>query len=201
MPRGTADADAGLAPLLAASGQIHRGLVGLGYTARPEGGNRYSRRLPNRTELVIDLLTEAQPGGVGPVELGGKVFDTSPGLRIPLNEEPISIDVAAMLLDGSELKFPTKTPTVEGAVILKAFAYAARLAPRDAVDIHNLLKVADSHRDEIGTWRLDEGNLIGSRRDAARTLLDLTRTARSPLLRNHVDGTALASLIRRLVKL
>lgn len=64
-------------------------------------------------------------------------------------------------------------PTVEGAVILKAFAYEAGRAPRDAVDIHNLLKVVESHRNEIGIWRLGEGNHIGSRRDAARALLDL----------------------------
>lgn len=82
----------------------------------------------------------------------------------------------------------------------QAEKYAARRAPRDAVDIHNLLRVAQSRRDEIGTWRLDEDNLIGSRRDTARSLLDLARTARSPLLRNHVDGTALASLIRTLVR-
>lgn len=200
IPRRTADADAGLTQLLAESGDIHDGLTALGYAAAPEGGNRYRRTLSNDAELVIDLLVEARQGRMGPVELGGKVFDSSPGLRVPLHEERISVDVTAFLIDGSELEFSTAVPTVEGAVILKALAYAARLAPRDAVDIHNLLKLAERHRDEIGTWRLDGGDLIGSRRDAARTLLNLARTARGPLLRNHLDGTALASLIRPLVR-
>jgi hypothetical protein len=103
--RRTVDADAGLTQLVAASGHIHKGLTARGYAALPEGGNHYIRRLPDRSELVIDLLVEAQFGAAGPVELDGKVFDTSPGLTIPLSDDPISVDITAVLLDGTELRF------------------------------------------------------------------------------------------------
>jgi hypothetical protein len=197
--RSTRDADGGLTPEVAASGEIHVALTQRGYVARPTGGNRYLRTLDNGDELVIDLLLQDQHARGQPVTVGEHTFDTTPALLVPLSEEPIVIKVTALLTNGEELAFATKVPTLEGAVILKAFAWDVRREPRDAVDLYNLLLVVREHRSEIGRWQLDQPTLQGTRLDAARNMASIIRASRTPLLRRSVDSTRLTALIRSLV--
>lgn len=197
--RRTRDADGGLAPEAAASGEIHAALTERGYEARPAGGNRYLRTLADGEALVIDLLVRDQHARSQPVTIGEHTFDSTPALLVPLTEDPIIIDVTALLTNGDELTFTTKVPTLEGAVILKAFAWDARKEPRDAVDLYNLLLVVREHRSEIGSWQLDKAPLQGTRLDAARSMDSIIRAARTPLLKGRLDTTKLVSLIRTLV--
>lgn len=197
--RRTADADGGIPPQVAASGELHHALVDRRYSATPPGGNRYIRELETGDELVIDLLVQDQFSDGQPVTIGEFTLDSTPALLIPLSQDPIVIDVAALLTCGEELAFTTKVPTVEGAVILKSFAWQARREPRDAVDLYNLLLVAREHRTSIGEWQLDTAPLTGTRRDAARGIQSVARAARGPLLKTVINAARFVALSRDLV--
>ena len=197
--RRTRDADGGLPPEAAAIGEVHAALTERGYEARPAGGNRYLRTLLDGEDLVVDLLVGDQHARSQPVTIGEHTFDSTPALFVPLTEDPIMVDVTALLTNGEEMIFTTRVPTLEGAVILKAFAWSARKELRDAVDLYNLLLVVRQHKPEVGRWLLDQPPLHGTRLDAARSMTSMIRAARTPLLRGRLDATRLVALIRSLV--
>ncbi len=86
-------------------------------------------------------------------------------------------------------------PTVELAVVIKAFAYASRGLDRDVEDIHRLLEIVDTYpADTIGGWRLNEPDLQGSRRGAVARLHDLGRHTRR-LTNAEIPTARLATLI------
>lgn len=184
---------------MAATGELHAALIERGYAADPTGGNRYIRTAGNAGESVIDLLLHDLSARSRPVTIGQFTFDSSPALLVPLTEDPITIDVTAVLTNGHDVTFTAKVPTVEGAVILKAFAWDVRREPRDAVDLYNLLLLARAHRADIGRWQLDTAPLLGTRLDAARYLQSVIRAARSPLLNDIIEPARLIALIRSVV--
>lgn len=101
-----------------------------------------------------------------------------PGLGVALAGR-LSIDVEATLSTGDELRFTTHVPSVEGAIVLKAYAWAGRRGRKDAVDLHSLFRIVEAHdAAAIGGWRLDEAPPVGSRFDTSRTLHDLARNWR-----------------------
>jgi hypothetical protein len=99
------------------------------------------------------------------------------------------------LLDGTGLELVVRVPTVELAVVIKAYAYASRGLDRDVEDIHRLLEILDAYpADTIGGWRLSEPDLQGSRRDAVARLRYLGRHTRR-LTTADVPAARLATLI------
>ncbi len=178
VPRRTNDADGGIPKALASSGAVHDRLLALGY--EPLGGNRYVRT--GGGEQALDILVPNLEVRLGTETLGGRRFDSMPGLGMALAAR-LPIDVFATLSSGEELQFSTHVPSVEGAVILKAYAWAGRHAPKDAVDLHNLFRIVESHdAAAIGGWRLDGSPPVGARAHTSRTLHNLARSweARPP---------------------
>ena len=196
--RRTNDADAGITVELASSGALHHDLISIGYEA--EVGNRYIKA--GNPRPTIDVLVPSLTGKFGNELRGDRAFDKVPGLDLALFGPGLAIDVTAALLDGTELSMIAVVPSVEGAVILKAYAWHDRKAStvKDAVDISNLFHVLDQHGPEkLGGWRLDAQS-TGSRRDAAGRLhlladdLDAGKYRRTPL-----PARKLVTLIRKYV--
>jgi hypothetical protein len=182
--RRTRDADTAITAELAGSGVLHNRLIARGWTAT--SGNSYVRSPPelaalqqSAPELLVDLLVPSLDGRFRSSRHGGRVFDSAPGLAPALATEPIELATGVTLLDGTLLEFITRVPTVELAVVMKAYAYASRHMDRDAEDIYRLLEIVDAHPSEaMGGWRLNEPGLRGSRRDAAARLQELARHTR-----------------------
>jgi hypothetical protein len=135
--RRTRDADAAITTELAGSGVIHQRLLDRGYSAT--SGNSYTRPVPDLAviggpvpELAVDLLVPSLDGRFRSQEYGGRAFDSAPGLAPALAAEPITIDTRARLLNGDELEFIVRVPTVELALVIKALSYGSRLQARDA---------------------------------------------------------------------
>lgn len=190
--RRTADADAAVSTQVAASGALHVAFTRAGY--EPRSGNRYERD----DGRAIDVLVPSEYR-FRHVELGGRGFDAVPGLRLILAADPIVLDVDVTLTDDSRLRFTVKVPTVEHALVLKALTVRSRNAPKDLVDIHNLLQIAYlNEADDIGGWRIDEPERSGTRGDAQHVLHELAGTAhRSPMVnRSGVRPEVLVALIR-----
>jgi predicted nucleotidyltransferase len=197
--RRTGDADAGVSLELADGGSLHESLTRAGYRAR--NSNRYVKGDPPG-ERVIDLLVPAFGGRFTEEARGGRRFDAMPGLHLALSDG-ITIDAHLTLRDGTELECAVPVPTVESAVVLKAYAWSDRAAqtPKDTIDLSNLFHLLDAHgAAAVGGWRLDAGNASGARRDAARILTTLAARLRSRRAAPpSVDSRKLEVLIRRWV--
>ena len=195
MLRRTAGADAAVSTQVAVSGRLHALLTSVGYAAT--FGNRYER-WPG---LAVDLLVPADNTRFESVQLGGRQFDSAPGLRLALNAVPITLDVGVTLLRGEHIAFTVRLPSVEIASILKAYAYESRRAAKDVSDLYNLLLVAHSNRAEnIGGWRLAHTPPVGARLDAARTLHRLASvTGRNAVAEAGVPVERFVALVRTLV--
>ncbi|SDQ33273.1 hypothetical protein SAMN04488565_2237 [Leucobacter chromiiresistens] len=121
---------------------------------------------------------------------------------LALDAAPIEHHLDVTMIDGSIIRLTVRTPSVEHAVILKAYATKSRTAGKDYVDLYNLLLIAHAYEaHEIGGWRLDEAEAKGARKDARRNLLQL---ADSHTLRTVLNGTGVpvpqfTQLIRRYV--
>jgi len=198
--RRTGDADAGISLELADDGTMHEALTDAGYTA--VNSNRYAKGEPPE-EQVIDLLIPTLTGKFGDASRGGRRFDAMPGLHLALGE-PIMVDAHLTLQDESELVCAVPVPTVEAAVVLKAYAWSDRWAqtPKDTIDLSNLFHVLDAHgADAVGGWRLHEDGVTGARRDASQILLSLALKLRAKrAAAPAVDARKLEVLIRRWVK-
>lgn len=79
-------------------------------------------------------------GRFRPALHGGRAFDSAPGLAPALASEPMEIAATTELLSNTTMEFDARVPTVEVAVVIKAFAYASRRADRDIEDIYRLAK-------------------------------------------------------------
>lgn len=195
--RRTGDADAGIPVQLADAGQIHVDLLNAGYEA--ESGNRYVKTGYDHPKPTIDLLIPAFSGRFGDEVRGDRGFDTMPGLVLAL-ARGLNITAHVTYRDGATGMIETQVPTVESAVVLKAYAYTNRLAVKDLVDLSNLLHILDEHgADKLGGWRLNEPDLRGARSDAAKNLHLLAArldSGRHDQVRG-LDPRKIAVLIRR----
>lgn len=179
--RRTADVDAAISVQIANSGALHERLTSARYVA--ERGNRYVHG-----ERVIDLLVPSTTGSFAPAVMGGRGFDSAPGLSLALAVLPILHRVDVALSDGTAQTMGVRTPTVEAAVVLKTLATKTRREAKDLVDLYNLLLIVEQYQpEEIGGWRLSEGVQKGTRLDAVRQLEQL-RTM--PGLRAALEGTS-----------
>ena len=176
--RRTGDADAGISLTLAAGGGMHEALETAGYHA--DSGNRYVSGEPPE-QKVIDLLVPAGGSNFTTDERGGRRFDAMPGLSLAMGDV-LLIEAHMTLLDGTELVCDVPVPTVEAAVILKAYAWRGRWVQtsKDTIDLSNLLHVVEAHGTEaVGGWRLNEEGVTGARGDAVVILTDLASKVRS----------------------
>lgn len=195
VPRRTSDVDTAISVSIANSGEMHDRLIAAGYQA--SSGNRYESG-----KQVVDLLVPSGTGRFAPVEHGGRAFDSAPGLSLVLASEPIAHELEVALSNGSNLAVRVHTPSVEGAVILKALATQSRSAAKDLVDLHNLLLIAEQYSvEDIGGWRLDQAQLRGARSDAVRALAAVVkrRKLNASLQGTGISGAVLVQLVRALV--
>lgn len=198
IPRRTNDADGGVPRAFAASGAVHERLLACGY--QPSNGNRYTR-FSGDAELALDILVPNLDVRLGTETLGGRRFDSMPGLGVTLATR-LDIDVFATLSSGEEMQFTAHVPTLEGAIILKAYAWAGRHAHKDALDLYSLFRIGESHDiDVLGGWRLDETPPVGARRDAGRILHKLARTWEAQPPKGSFDHRLLVVSIRTRVAL
>lgn len=194
--RRTADADAATTTSVAGSGILHESLTAAGYVAT--SGNRYEKG-----ERAIDLLVPSPDASFHTAVHGDRAFDAGPGLTLALAADPLELDVHVLLTSGEQLEMLVRVPTVEIAVILKAYAITSRNAPKDYSDLFNLLTVARHHHSAaIGGWRLSESPLRGARADTVRILNGIASGARrNPILRDTgVPADELAALILSLLQ-
>ena len=197
--RVTADADAGMDAVVAASSGLHSALVQRGY--RRVKGNHYEASSGSDKPLAVDLLVPSTSGRRWEmIEYDGRGFDAIPGLQLALLSDPVDVRVHAHLTTAETLVFDVPVPDVEAAVVLKALAWRSRLAAKDVGDLCSLMTIVFEHRDGLAGWKLDTARK-GSRGDAARALYDLVA-----MIDRHqqVEGLTmvparLAAMIRRYV--
>jgi hypothetical protein len=148
--RSTRDADAAIESELASTGNLHETLTAAGYTATH--GNSYLKE-----RQKIDLIVGNLIGKFKSELLGGRAFDSAPGIQAALNAEPLVFDVEVFMPDESSIRFQARTPTVELATCIKTFAYRSRLRDQDLVDLYYLLKIVEHHGpDSLGGWKLNQ---------------------------------------------
>jgi hypothetical protein len=195
--RRTIDADTAVSTQVASSGQLHARLLADGYVAT--SGNSYEKP----PGMVVDVLVPATQTTFEPVEVGERTFDAAPGIRLALSIEPIFIEVKVTMLDGARLELEIRVPTVEVAIILKAYAFQSRRSVKDVVDLFSLLEIAHTH--ELGdptNWKLLDTPISGGRLDASRILHRLADNASRPgsdVLASGVKPEVFAALVRTLV--
>lgn len=194
VPRRTSDVDTAISVSIANSGEMHDRLIAAGYIA--SSGNRYVSG-----RQVVDLLVPSGTTQFIPSEHGGRAFDSAPGLSLVLASEPVTHELEVNLSDGTILPVRAQTPTVEGAVVLKALTTQSRHATKDLIDLHNLLLIAEQYSaDEIGGWGLDQAHLRGTRKDAVRALAAVAarRSLINSMQGTGVSGAVLVQLIKAL---
>jgi len=193
--RRTQDADGGVEVELASTGDLHEGLIALGY--RAENSNRYVRD-GEGSPPTIDLLVPTVEDRFHDETYGGRTFDAMPGLGVAMSSTQL-IRAELTFQDLSEQAVTVRIPTIEGAVLLKAIAWGSRRERKDAIDLSNLFAVLQHHGPELlgGPWRLNEPTLAGMRLTATRNLYLLADMwDANPPDRIPVDTRALVSRIR-----
>jgi hypothetical protein len=89
-----------------------------------------------------------------------------------------------------------RVPTVELAVVLKAYALRDRHAVKDVVDLHHLLAVRQEHgADSVGGWALGMRSLTGHRLGVARVLHGIRQDDRR-LVESEVPAAEFVALVR-----
>lgn len=102
------------------------------------------------------------------------------------------------MLDGTTMEFAVRVPSVESALILKAFAFNSRHAAKDVADIYNLLCSIETHGAETAGATSGDPSLKGNRLDASRILHALADHARTSIgvAEPEVPAVRLTALIR-----
>ena len=151
--RATADADAGIARTTVTADQLDEfvtELEALGY--RQVAGDRLYRE---DDEAAIDVLLPAyRTRPRTNVRLGPVTATEAGGLTYALGQAPETVAAAATLSDGKQLpSFVVHLPSIDGALAVKAHAWAHRGAARDALDIWRPLHAADRRGVRPDHWR------------------------------------------------
>jgi hypothetical protein len=194
--RRTTDADSAITTQLASTGDLHDRFLRMGYT--DASGNNYVRTIPGIGELSVDILVPSPDGKFRSEQLGDRAFDAAPGLGTVLSAPAVDASIGATLLDGSVLEFSARVPSLEFAVVLKAYAWSLRHANKDVRDIYTLLEIAAGYpAAAIGGWKLNAPNITGSRADAVTILARLAKDARRQTWTDVPSGR-LAALIAAL---
>lgn len=163
-PRQTADADLGAEDHVVAEGGLDVRLLSQGY--RQTEGNRFVKGEGDE-ERVIDVLIPATGGHLTTnVTCGPLTVDAIPGLRLALTTDPLHLSLTVALSTGEPLSTRLAVPAVIPAIVLKAYAFAARSSERDLLDLWKLLESARS----AGVTHADWDPVHAQKRDALRHL-------------------------------
>ncbi|MFJ3405790.1 hypothetical protein [Promicromonospora sp. NPDC090134] len=191
--RETADADMGVSTSVCSDPRLPEALSRLGYTR--EDGSRFAREAPGERR-VIDVLVPSYLGKHEPnQELGSLVVDAVPGLSLALALPAAEVVLAARLSNGSAVELSLLLPDVRAALVLKAYAYRARLTERDAVDVWRLLESAENAGLRAGDWPAR-----ASGRDAAAYLHKFFGNAGAPGARRASSAPGTQARVRLLVQ-
>ncbi|MDJ0362324.1 hypothetical protein [Rhodococcus sp. H29-C3] len=146
--------------------------------------------------LDIDLLVA--PGEKSQL-LGGRRFDSAPGLYLALHSNPLNVSVIAETTGGESISIHACIPDLEAALILKALAWKKRRSDKDLVDLHSLLEIRQQHRRTETTWRMNDTDRVatGTRLAAASALHELIDLA----AREQLSGLGPATLQSRFAAL
>lgn len=176
--RYTRDSDVAIETAVASSGAVHDALTSRGYVAT--AGNHYEKDSGGILPLEIDLLVPSPGSRFVPQRLGGRSFDSAPGVRLALAQDPIDVRVKVTLRDGRKLNVVARLPGVETAVIVKAITYEQRRKLSDLEDLIGLLEIAAHYkRAAIGGWELGAEGASATRAQAIAVLNQLARNVRS----------------------
>ena len=197
--RGTADADAGMEPraLVAGGQQLHQHMLGLGYEL--EKGNRYSKSLI-QGRLDVDILVPSFDGNHHCTEIGGRGFDSIPGLHLAIAANAVIVQATVVSTSGETIEFTVPIPDVETAVVLKALAWRSRYADKDVTDLATLFEIVHQHRERIQIWRLADSGIAGARKDAVTALHLLTAAVDRRQCMRAFSGSATPARFSALVR-
>lgn len=169
--RSTLDTDAG-AERVQIIGPITQNLIAAGFVK--QGGNVYSKAVGPEEYVEINLLLSRSGATQGirplPVANVGQI-DTLPELSFALATPPLVVNVEAHLENDEILKYQTRIPDLETAVVLKAHSWQNRRAAKDLADLHSLLEIRDLHPQSA--WQLNATNQRGFRKDSVHILNEL----------------------------
>lgn len=198
MERSTTDADAALDDVEIV-GPVTHGLIDDDFVK--EGGNVLVKDLGEDRRIEINLLLQrpSGAGGIRPQDVQGVgQVDTLRELSFVMSHPALHLDVEAHV--GEEiLRYQTRIPDLEAAIVLKAHSWKHRRSVKDVADLVSLLEIREAHQDTV--WRLNEAPLRGFRLDTSRILHDLAirvTPRRSPVLvPPDVDRLRFAALIHK----
>ncbi len=201
VPRSTLDADTAV-PDVEVVGALMADLISQGFT--PVKGNVLTKEVDADREIEINVLlprADHTPGiRAQDVPEVGQV-DTLPELTFALAGPAVELEMIVHLQDERVLRYRTRIPSLEAAVVLKAHSWKARgrRSERDLADLHTLFEIREAHPDI--PWRLSEAPLSGRRKDSAVILHDLAeRIGRSSSVMpvpTHLSRPRMAALIRK----
>ena len=148
--RATADADMGVSFEVCVDPRLLPSLTALGYDR--ESGNRFTRAQGER-RLVIDILAPSYLGRLASNQRHGDlVVDEIPGLLDALRLPPTRALARVFLTDTTQIDLDVSLPDLRAALVMKAHAYAGRLADNDALDIWRLLQAASTSGHAAPDW-------------------------------------------------
>lgn len=171
VPRSTVDADTAIGSLEIAA-PMTQNFLAQNFTK--VGGNLFYQQITAEQRIEINLLaprTGSTPGIRPRTVPGVGQIDTLTELSYIFLCDPLVIDVEADLGNGEILTYQTQIPSLEEALVLKAFAWKERSAEKDLADLHALLEIREAHPET--TWRMNEPTLIGFRKDTREILQPL----------------------------
>lgn len=149
--RATRDADLAVELLAIRDSPLLARLGALGYR-NSAASNRFNLRTATGM-ATIDLLVPSYSDRHRPNMPAGPIaVDGLPSLHVALARQPVVVDLAATLTDGTSKEARIRIPDAVTAIAIKAFAYAERFAARDAEDLHCLLEVAHAEGVTAQTW-------------------------------------------------
>lgn len=192
--RDTADADFGAGYDVVCDPRLPRALAERGYVQ--VAGNRFTRTDPaTGDELAIDVLAPSYTAQLRANQPHGELYvDEVPGLSYALARPATVVTAEVVLTSGITLHAELLLPDVIAALCLKAYAYAGRLHPRDALDVWRLLEAAHAAGVRSAGWPVS-----ATGKDAAQILLRHFGRPSSAGMADAGGTTAQQARIRALV--
>lgn len=136
-----------------------------------KSANLFVKRLDEDQQVEVNLLLarhDPMPGLKTQNVRGVGFVDTLPELTFAMMLDPIIVSIEAHLSDSEVITYETRIPTLEAALVLKAFSWRDRTSEKDLADLNTLLEIRDEHLDL--PWLLGSAPIAGYRKDAARIL-------------------------------
>ena len=181
--RATNDADLGVVPVLAVQGDLEPALLKLGYVKT--AGARFRRTVTDVPGAYLSTSTESKQSHDAIVDFLFPSYTSRPrnprkhgdlvsieikGLSEALNRPAVVAELTLVRLNKQDVHARILLPDEADALVLKALAWEARKAPKDAVDVWRLLEIVS--RAPLGPERFANGDALLARdvvrRDFAR---------------------------------